>query len=478
MTIQPNRHVSLLVATAMIAAANDDDVNMGIDDEKSRTELDSHANMVVVGRHASIVSDTGRTAEVSPFTPDYEALQKVPIVDAAILYLCPYSDKSYLLIVRNALSVPSMKHNLIPPFILREAGVHVHSTPKIHAKEPTIEDHSIYFPSDDFRIPLSLWGVFSYFPTSRPDNKILEECEEVFLLTPDGQWDPHSDAYARNEESMLDWEGNMVEKKDRMQILLSEVEIDAMTISSAQISKLETKFIDERMEELEGRRNKELDPVSDDDQMIRPGWSHVPREADEVSSVLCSVSSILDPDTLCSLLCERGNIGRFQSSIGSTNVSKTNYLQEDTVVETVSETDSDTEEDDEDPSDDFIRTMDGPLLAEVDFDEFMASAAHAKPRRNTTAEHLSKVWRIDLETAKKTLDITSQNCNRVDNSDLSRNYSTNDKMLRYRRIKDHFFMDTFFATSKAGKSSRGNTCCQLFVTDKGFVYVVPMKTKS
>jgi len=39
-------------------------------------------------------------------------------------------------------------------------------------------------------------------------------------------------------------------------------------------------------------------------------------------------------------------------------------------------------------------------------------------------------------------------------------------------------MDTFFATSKSGKSSRGNTCCQLFVTDKGFVYVVPMKSKS
>ena len=36
-------------------------------------------------------------------------------------------------------------------------------------------------------------------------------------------------------------------------------------------------------------------------------------------------------------------------------------------------------------------------------------------------------------------------------------------------------MDTFFATKKSGKSSRGNSCCQLFVTDKGFVYVVPMK---
>ena len=51
-------------------------------------------------------------------------------------------------------------------------------------------------------------------------------------------------------------------------------------------------------------------------------------------------------------------------------------------------------------------------------------------------------------------------------------------MLRYKRIRDHFFMDTFFATKKAGKSSRNNTCCQLFMTDKGFVYVVPMKSKS
>jgi hypothetical protein len=39
-------------------------------------------------------------------------------------------------------------------------------------------------------------------------------------------------------------------------------------------------------------------------------------------------------------------------------------------------------------------------------------------------------------------------------------------------------MDTFFATKKAGKSSRGHNCCQLFVTDKGFVYVIPMKSKA
>jgi hypothetical protein len=51
-------------------------------------------------------------------------------------------------------------------------------------------------------------------------------------------------------------------------------------------------------------------------------------------------------------------------------------------------------------------------------------------------------------------------------------------MLRYKRIREYFFIGTFFATKKAGKLSRNNTCCQLFVTDKGFVYVVPMKSNN
>jgi hypothetical protein len=38
-------------------------------------------------------------------------------------------------------------------------------------------------------------------------------------------------------------------------------------------------------------------------------------------------------------------------------------------------------------------------------------------------------------------------------------------------------MDTFYAAKHGCKSSRGHTCCQLFVTDKGFVYVVPMRRK-
>ena len=72
--------------------------------------------------------------------------------------------------------------------------------------------------------------------------------------------------------------------------------------------------------------------------------------------------------------------------------------------------------------------------------------------------------------------MTSQLKKQDGQSNLSRNYSTDDWMLRYRQINDYFFLDTFFVTSKA-KSTRGNTCMQIFVSDKGFVHVVPMRSK-
>ena len=38
-------------------------------------------------------------------------------------------------------------------------------------------------------------------------------------------------------------------------------------------------------------------------------------------------------------------------------------------------------------------------------------------------------------------------------------------------------MDTMFVTGKFGHTTRSNTCLQLFVTDKGFVFICPLKTK-
>ena len=61
-----------------------------------------------------------------------------------------------MLVIQNTLHVPSMSNNLIPPFILLEAGITVNDTPNIQLADPTIDDHSLYFAETDFRIPLGL----------------------------------------------------------------------------------------------------------------------------------------------------------------------------------------------------------------------------------------------------------------------------------------------------------------------------------
>ncbi len=68
------------------------------------------------------------------------------------------------------------------------------------------------------------------------------------LVTPPGAWNPNTDIYARDEENMLDWEGKVVAKQHRQQILLCELEDDEAMMSSLQISTLESRVIDKNFD--------------------------------------------------------------------------------------------------------------------------------------------------------------------------------------------------------------------------------------
>ena len=62
---------------------------------------------------------------------------------------------------------------------------------------------------------------------------------------------------------------------------------------------------------------------------------------------------------------------------------------------------------------------------------------------------------------------------------MKRDLHTNDRMLRHKRLDEYFYMDTFYATkSKTLKTLRQNTWCQLFVTDKGYVFVFPTEKEA
>jgi hypothetical protein len=104
-------------------------------------------------------------------------------VDAAMRY--DRDGRVYILLIQNALYVPSLDHNLLPSFMMREAGVIVKDTPEIQVDDPSEEGHALTFPETGFRILLSLWGVLSYFEQpkpmkgeSTPRNPMMEQQEK------------------------------------------------------------------------------------------------------------------------------------------------------------------------------------------------------------------------------------------------------------------------------------------------------------
>jgi hypothetical protein len=111
--------------------------------------------------------------------------------------------------------------------------------------------------------------------------------------------------YATNEENMLDWKGNMITKKDRVQVILSEVAKDTALAASVQISSVENCAIDTVLQRSH----------SASEEKILPCWKHIPGAADELSSVLAAVSPILNDETLYEMLQNRADLGRFQMSM-------------------------------------------------------------------------------------------------------------------------------------------------------------------
>ena len=107
------------------------------------------------------------------------------------------------------------------------------------------------------------------------------------------------------------------------------------------------------------------------------------------------------------------------------------------------------------------------------------SLTTSKQRDVLTPAELSRRWNITHDAAKSTLASTTRRLLRSSSAPtLDQRFSTNDKMLRYKRITVPIFTDTFFATSTLGPSLRNFKMVQLFVTDFGFTACQLMKTKS
>jgi hypothetical protein len=67
--------------------------------------------MAVAGAN---VLKSGLKATVTPYSLDLSAIDDVEIGDVAMAYDNPYTGVTYILVMRNALLIPTMNHNLKP----------------------------------------------------------------------------------------------------------------------------------------------------------------------------------------------------------------------------------------------------------------------------------------------------------------------------------------------------------------------------
>ena len=82
---------------------------------------------------------------------------------------------------------------------------------------------------------------------------------------------------------------------------------------------------------------------------------------------------------------------------------------------------------------------------QIEFIRAQISAAEASKPKGVSPNMLSKIWCILDKLAEGEIDQNNQLCrNNADNA-LSRQFTTNYQMLRFKRIQSTFYYDTMFA---------------------------------
>jgi len=277
-------------------------------------------------------------------------MNNIPIVTAATAFDDPNTGQTTILIIGQALYMgDKVQHTLLCPNQLRAYGLHVEDTPMHLAPSSKPSAHAIHCPETDFTIPLSLEGVFSYFPSRTPTIDEIETCKRVYL-TNEHEWNPHSQHFQDQENNVIEHnQGDYYVNSKQRQI---------MTVNS---------------------------------------------------NDMINISAAYDDNTTL-------------SKIASTTSTNRQY--------------------------------------------------------RTTAERLANLWNIGLETAKKTVQVTTQKGIRTTTIPIEQRFRTRQAQLRYKQLggrHGRFYTDTFFSSVP---TLNGNTMAQIFTNDLAFTRVYPMKLKS
>lgn len=145
-----------------------------------------------VGSHVRIMETFhGQVCNVSPFNDAYSPMTNVLTVNMAYA-IDTTGGKTYILNVNQALDfTETMEHSLLCENQARSNNVVVDGVPTTLDHSGT-STHSVYFPEQDVRFPLSVRGPTSYLPVLYPTDDELKYCTHLDLTSGDGEWDPDS----------------------------------------------------------------------------------------------------------------------------------------------------------------------------------------------------------------------------------------------------------------------------------------------
>ena len=152
---------------------------------EGRMELDSNTDTIVLGTNCVILSHTGQSCEVMPYSDTYDAITDVPVVTGATLWTSLHDGDEFILIFNEALWMGNtLQHTLVNPNQLRAYGTTVQDNP--FAPSPLK-----FEPPTGPTIPLTTMGTIIYCNTLAPSDHELSTLPHI-PLSSSATWDPHN----------------------------------------------------------------------------------------------------------------------------------------------------------------------------------------------------------------------------------------------------------------------------------------------
>ncbi len=167
-------------------------------------EIDSHADTCIAGPDCLVLEFTDQVVNVSTYLEQLDTMENIHIVTAATAWDDLATGTTTILILGQALYMgDKVKTTLLCSNQMRAQGIIVDDVPLHLAPKDKPSSHSIYFPEDDFVVPLSMKGIFSYFSTRTPTWEEIETCKHA-KLTNEFNWDLHSEDFQEQETSIAE----------------------------------------------------------------------------------------------------------------------------------------------------------------------------------------------------------------------------------------------------------------------------------